>query len=216
MKEKNEIDKETEELDSNEGLSYTAILLELWSWVYSIGLAVTAVLLIKNLLFSMTFVSQKSMYPTLNDWNALIINRLDQVRGVPLERGDIVVFEAPQKIVSTVAQYPETSGLDTFKKLFWKTLYIKRVIGLPGDQVTMEDRILYINGKPQEEDYVNPDSPYTAGDFSILVPEGHIFCLGDNRGHSWDSEEFGVIPIERVEGTANFRIFPFNQFGNID
>jgi signal peptidase I len=90
------------------------------------------------------------------------------------------------------------------------------VIGVAGDQITMEDRVLFINGEPQEEIYVNPDSPYTRGDFDILVPEGYVFCLGDNRGNSWDSEEFGVVPVGRVEGTANFRIFPFNNFGTID
>ena len=205
-------EKELEE----EGLTYKKALLEIWSWVYSIGLAVIAVLIIKNVFFSTTFVRQQSMYPTLTDWNVLVINRLNQVRGVPLKRGDIVVFEAPQRVAGTVAQYPEETKLDSFRKLFWKTLYVKRVIGVAGDQITMEDRVLYINGEPQEEIYVNPDSPYTRGDFDILVPEGYVFCLGDNRGNSWDSEEFGVIPVERVEGTANFRIFPFNNFGTID
>ncbi|MBE5812270.1 MAG: signal peptidase I [Clostridiales bacterium] len=204
-----------EEIKAEE-FSYKKILLEIWSWVWSIGLAVIAVLLIKNLLFSTTFVRQQSMYPTLTDWNALIINRIGQVRGVPLKRGDIVVFEAPQRTVGKYAQYPEDSALDSFRKLFWKTLYVKRVIGIAGDQVTVEDGVLYINGVPQDEPYVNPDSPYTTHDFSILVPEGYVFCLGDNRGHSWDSEDFGVIPLEKVEGTANFRIFPFNNFGTID
>lgn len=200
-----------------EGFTYKKVALEIWSWVYSIGLAVIAVLLIKNLLFSTTFVRQTSMYPTLKDWDTLIINRFDQVvRKVPLKRGDIVVFEAPIKARGTVAQYSEDSALDTLKKLFWKTLYVKRVIGVAGDQITMDDGILYINGEAQEESYVNPDNPYTTGNFSILVPEGHIFCLGDNRGASWDSEEFGAIPLEKVEGSANFRIFPFNKIGTID
>ena len=207
---------EKEEIQTEEGLTYKKALLEIWSWVYSIGLAVIAVLLIKNLLFSTTFVRQQSMYPTLTDWNALVINRLNQVRGVPLKRGDIVVFEAPERVAGTVAQYPEETKLDSFRKLFWKTLYVKRVIGVAGDQITMEDRVLYINGEPQEETYVNPDSPYTRGDFDILVPEGYVFCLGDNRGNGWDSEEFGVVPVDRVEGTANFRIFLFNNFGTID
>ena len=200
----------------NDDWSYKAILLEVLSWVWSIGLAVIAVLFIKNVLFSMTFVRQSSMYPTLKDWDALIINRLEQVRGVPLERGDIVVFEAPERAMGTIAQYSENSAIDTFRKLFWKTLYVKRVIGVAGDQITIEDGVLYINGEAQEEPYVNPLKPYTTGDISIVVPEGHVFCLGDNRGASWDSEEFGAIPLEKVEGTANFRIFPFDRFGNID
>lgn len=206
---------DNEELKKEE-FSYNKILKEVWSWVYTILFAVIGVLLIKNLLFSTTFVRQTSMYPTLQDWDALIINRFNQVRGVPLKRGDIVVFEAPERVYSTVAQYPEETSLDKFRKLFWKTQYVKRVIGVAGDQITIENRVLYINGERQEELYVNPDKPYTNGDISILVPEGHVFCLGDNRGASWDSEEFGVIPIERVEGTANFRLFPFNKLGTVE
>lgn len=199
-----------------EELTYTGILKEIWSWVWSLGLAVIAVLLIKNFLFSTTFVRQQSMYPTLTDWDMLIINRLEHVRGVPLKRGDIVVFEAPIKAYGTVAQYPEETAMDSFWKLFKKTLYVKRVIGVAGDQVTIEKGVLYINGEAQEEAYVNPASSRTHGDVSVLVPEGYVFCLGDNRGNSWDCEEFGVVPLERVEGSANFRMFPFNKIGTID
>ena len=66
--------EEKEEL-KNEGWSYKKILLEIWSWVYTLGFALIAVLLVKNLLFSMTTVRQLSMYPTIQEWNMLIINR---------------------------------------------------------------------------------------------------------------------------------------------
>ena len=128
---------EKEEL-KNEGWSYKKILLEIWSWVYSILFAVVAVLLIKNLLFSTTIVKKESMYPTLKENNMLVINRLNQVRGVPLERGEIVVFEAPEGLAGdNIAYYSENSAWDTFRKLFVKTLYVKRVIAVPGDQITI-------------------------------------------------------------------------------
>ena len=211
--------EEKKEEMKKEGWSYKKILLEIWSWVYTIGGALIAVLLIKNLLFSVTTVRQLSMYPTIQEWNMLIINRLDQVRGVPLERGDIVVFEAPEGLAGdNKAYYPENSALDTFRKLFWKTLYVKRVIAVAGDQVTIEKGIVYVNGERQNEQYVNPvNSRITENKITtMVVPEGYIFCLGDNRGKSYDCADFGVIPIEKVEGTANFRIFPFTKFGNID
>ena len=205
-----------EENEKNEGWSYKAILLEIWSWVYSIGLALIAVLLVKNLLFSVTTVKPLSMYPTIQEYNMLIINRLDQVRGVPLEKGDIVVFEAPEKVASQYAVYKENSALDSFRKLFWKTLYVKRVIAVPGDQITIEKGVVYVNGERQNEEYVNPEAPNNGANLSVLVPEGYVFCMGDNRGNSWDSRNFGLIPVEKIEGTANFRIFPFTKFGNID
>lgn len=207
--------EEKEEIKNEEGF-YKKILLEIWSWVYTLLFALIAVLLIKNFLFSGTIVRMQSMYPTLKEYNMLIINRFDQVTGVPLERGDIVVFEEPQRSMGTIAQYPEDSAMDTFRKLFWKRLYVKRVIGVAGDQVTIEDGVLYINGEPQEEPYVNPKNDNNGGDLSILVPDGYVFCAGDNRGSSWDSRSFGVVPVEKVEGTANFRIFPFSNFGTID
>ena len=112
---------EKEQVES--GFSYKKILLEIWSWVYSIGIAVIVVLLVKNILFSTTIVKKESMYPTLKENNMLIINRLNQVRGIPLQRGDIVVFEAPDVISAdtTIAKYSENSAWDTFRKLFVKT-----------------------------------------------------------------------------------------------
>lgn len=206
-----------EELEKEE-LTYTGILKEIWSWVWSIGLAVIAVLLIKNLLFSTTIVKKESMYPTLKENNMLVINRLNQVRDVPLQRGDIVVFEAPDVISanSTTAQYTENSAWDTFRKLFVKTLYVKRVIAVAGDQITIEKGVVYINGEAQEEVYVNPENSRNGSGISMVVPEGYVFCMGDNRGASYDSRNFGAIPLEKVEGSANFRIFPFNKIGTID
>lgn len=200
-----------------EGLTYKKVLLEIWSWVYSITFAVVVVLLIKNLLFSTTIVKKESMYPTLKENNMLLINRLNQVRGVPLQRGDIVVFEAPEGISGdNIAYYSENSALDKFRKLFVKTLYVKRVIAVAGDQITIEKGIVYVNGEAQEEAYVNPENSRNGSGISMVVPEGYIFCMGDNRGASYDSRNFGVVPLEKVEGSANFRIFPFTQFGNVD
>ena len=207
---------EKEEL-KNEGWSYKKILLEIWSWVYSILFAVVAVLLIKNLLFSTTIVKKESMYPTLKENNMLVINRLNQVRGVPLERGEIVVFEAPEGLAGdNIAYYSENSAWDTFRKLFVKTLYVKRVIAVPGDQITIERGVVYINGEAQDEPYVNPDNDRNGTGISLVVPEGYIFCMGDNRGASYDSRNFGLVPLEKVEGSANFRVFPFNKIGTVD
>ena len=207
---------EKEELNNGE-FSYKKLLLEIWSWVYSILFAVVAVLLIKNLLFSATIVKKESMYPTLKENNMLIINRLNQVRGVPLERGDIVVFEAPEGLSGdNIAYYSENSIGDTIRKLFVKTLYVKRVIAVPGDQITIEKGVVYINGEAQEEPYVNPDNDRNGSGISLVVPDGYIFCMGDNRGASYDSRNFGLVPLEKVEGSANFRVFPFNKIGTVD
>lgn len=206
--------EEKEEI-KNEGWSYKKILLEIWGWIYCIGLALIAVLLIKNFLFSMTTVRQTSMYPTIKEWDMLIINRLNQVRGVPLKRGEVVVFEAPDGAGGdNIAYYADESSWNALK--FFSTLYVKRVIAIAGDQVTIEDGVLYINGERQDEEYVNPENSNNRKDLSLVVPEGYVFCMGDNRGSSKDCRNFGVIPLEKVVGTANFRILPLNKIGNVD
>jgi len=197
---------------------------EILDWVYCITLAVVITLLIKNLFFSTTIVRQESMYPTLTDGSILLINRLAQVTGEPLETGDIVVLEAPLEVVtnndefSEYATYTEDNLWQKFLKLFKKTLYIKRVVGVPGDRLVIDGREVSLNGEILEEDYINPERyPNNINDqIDIEIPEGYVFCMGDNRDRSKDSRAFGLIPINKIEGKATFRIFPFDKFGNID
>ena len=200
------------------------ILGEILDWVYCIALAVVITLLIKNLFFSTTIVRQESMYPTLTDGSILLINRLAQVIGEPLETGDIVVLEAPVDVItnsnetSEYATYTEDNLWEKFLKLFKKTLYIKRVIGVPGDRLVVDGREVSINGEILDEYYINPERyPNNINDqIDIEIPEGYVFCMGDNRDRSKDSRSFGLIPINKVEGKATFRLFPFDKFGNID
>ena len=196
------------------------VIAEILDWVYCIVLAVVITLLIKNLVFSTTIVRKESMVPTLQDGNVLVVNRLAQVTKQPLERGDIVVIEAPlaAKTNSDFAYYKEDSFLEKVGKLFRKTLYIKRVIGLPGEHLVIDGDDIYINGELIEEDYTNPDREKVPPDYDqeIEIPEGYVFCVGDNRDRSLDSRALGLIPINKVEGKTSFRLFPFDKFGNIE
>lgn len=196
------------------------ILGEVLDWVYCIALAVVITLLIKNLFFSTTIVRQESMVPTLADGDILFINRFAQVTGTPLETGDIVVLEAPLDTLSDseFATYSEDSLWTKFLKLFKKTLYIKRVVGTAGDRLVIDGDEVSINGEILDEYYINPDRyPNDINDdIDIEIPEGYVFCMGDNRDRSKDSRTFGLIPVNKVEGKATFRFFPFDKFGNID
>lgn len=196
------------------------ILGEILDWVYCIALAVVITLLIKNLFFSTTIVRQESMVPTLSDGDILFINRFAQVTGTPLETGDIVVLEAPLDVVSDseFATYSEDNLWTKFLKLFKKTLYIKRVVGTAGDRLIIDGDEVSINGEILDEYYINPDRYLNDinDDIDIEIPEGYVFCMGDNRDRSKDSRTFGLIPVNKVEGKATFRFFPFDKFGNID
>lgn len=90
-----------------------------------------------------------------------------------------------------------------------ENLWVKRVIGLPGDKLEYEDGNLIRNGEILEEDYVKGEM--RSGFQSIEVPEGHIYVMGDNRNSSSDSRTVGPIPIENIQGRVILRLFPFDK-----
>ena len=117
------------------------------------------------------------------------------------DRGDIIVFKSD-------LPNEEQGG---------KKLLIKRVIGLPGDQLSIVDNQLYINGEIYKEDYLKDgytpafEIPPEGGTYT--VPEGTYFCMGDNRAGSVDSryKEVGVVSKEAIKGKVIVRLFPFNK-----
>ena len=89
-------------------------------------------------------------------------------------------------------------------------LIIKRVIGLPGELVEYKNNKLYINGKKVNDKYASKETE----DFSILVPKGEYFVLGDNRTNSLDSRVFGTFSKDKILGKTSMTLFPFNRWGN--
>ncbi|MGD2157977.1 MAG: signal peptidase I [Anaerolineales bacterium] len=135
-------------------------------------------------------VDGSSMEPTLHSGEFVIVNKLAYDFGSP-DHGDVVVFHFPRD--------PDQE-------------YIKRVIGLSGDQIRIEDGNLYVNGNLWEEDYIAA-SPAYRGDWS--VPQGQLFVLGDNRNNSSDSHNWGSVPMENVIGKAFFVYWPPTDWGVI-
>lgn len=202
-------------------------------WIECILIAVVLALLIRYYVGTPTVVQQESMYPTLKQNDRLILNRIPRTTKKTPNRGDIITFEAP----SITYISPENADLENpvaiynneptniFSKfsyyvLEWgKTSYIKRVIGLQGDHVKIENGKVYINGEELDESAYLKDSVVTdgyGGVFTdIVVPEGYIFAMGDNRSKSADCRRFGCIPIEKIEGKVSIRFWPLNGFGTI-
>lgn len=148
-------------------------------------------------------VEGASMEPTLQDGDRLLLNKVGDV-----DRFDVIVFPSP----------------DDSEKQF-----IKRVIGLPGDEITFTDQTLFINGENIEEDYIDlsgvseSDLQSLNSNFSLAsiegveeVPEDAYFVLGDNRVNSKDSRSFGFIDKDEVTGKTSLRIWPLDRFGFID
>ena len=204
-----------------------AIMKEVLEWIYCIAIAVVLALLIRYFIGTPTIVRQKSMFPTLKEGQRLILNRMVKTFNQELERGDIITFEAPIRGSSSIgikASYEEEPS-GWFNRFTYyvleinKTSYIKRVIGLPGDKILIENGKVYLNGEELDENYLQEGvetqtkNPYMT-DFT--VPEGYIFAMGDNRTNSTDCREFGCIPIEKVESKVWIRFWPLNLFGKVD
>lgn len=163
---------------------------------------VIAVILAAIVLFFIrpTIVRQSSMENTLHDGDYMIMYK-QAYRSHEPERGDIIIFQS-----SLVNE--ETGGVK---------LLIKRVIGLPGDEISIIDDQLYINGEAYEEDYLKdgytPAFEIPAEGETFTVPEGEYFCMGDNRVGSIDSRrsEVGCVTKPQIKGKVVIRLFPFNK-----
>ena len=201
-------------------------------WIYCIIIAVVIAILIKYFVGTPTIVKQTSMWPTLEQNDRLILNRLPRTFGKMPERGDIITFEAPsnnatgltaEEIDNPIAKYdnePTTWwGKFTYHVLeIGKESYIKRVIALPGEHIEIKDGKVYINGEELDEPYLTDDviTEPTGVLNDFIVPENTVFAMGDNREGSKDCRAFGCIPLERIESKVVIRFWPLNKFGKVE
>ena len=207
-------------------------LREILEWTACIIIAVILALIVRYYIGTPTIVQHPSMTPTLLSGDRLFLNRLDIKLGKEIEKGDIITFEAPSKtFVSAyqikdnnyIAEYNnEVKGLInnfTYYVLeLNKTSYIKRVIAVSGEHIKIEDGIVYINGEVYEEPYLPEGTKTPDGNgffLDLVVPEGTVFVMGDNRGNSTDSRCFGCIPIDKIESKVLIRFWPLDKFGKI-
>ena len=156
------------------------------------------IVLIATQFYEPTRVFGVSMQPSFQENDYLIISRL-AYRNTEPKRGDVVVFQSSLK---------DKNGKDE--------LLIKRVIGLPGENLVIQDGRVLVDGEVLQEPYLGDD--YTDGEVDIDVPEGSYFCMGDNRSRSTDSRDssVGLVGKELITGKVVFRIFPFNTVGKIE
>ncbi len=200
---------------------------EILEWGFALLIAIVIALLIRFFIFTPTLVKQTSMYPTLKEGERLYLSRMIRNFDELPQRGDILTFEMPDACPADdsvpVAYYNTHNGVvDNFVRYFLeigKRSYIKRVIALPGEHVKIAEGKVYINGELLEEPYLVEGvetTPMGGKYYDLVVPEGTIFLMGDNRTGSSDCREFGCIPLEKIEGKVLFRIWPLTAFGAID
>ncbi len=141
-------------------------------------------------------IPSESMVPTLEIGDLILANKFVYHLTEP-KRGDMVVFESVE------------GGDD-------ETL-IKRVVGVAGDEIQVQNGTLYVNDEAQEEPYLNRRQGPSSSSFGpTTVPRGRIFMMGDNRDNSGDSRIFGPVPLENVRGEAFLRFWPVSKLGPLE
>lgn len=187
---------------------------EILEWIVYILSAVIIASLLQSQLYALTTVHQSSMQNTLFEGHMLIMDKLSYQFSEP-KRGDIIVF----------LKNEDTKGFLKRYQVFFKDVQlrfhddyrtnrlIKRVIALAGDKVDIRDGLVYINDDLLDEPYVKGMTPKMTLEYPLVVPEGYVFVMGDNRQNSLDSRDFGPIELNSVEGKAVFRIYPFSKIG---
>lgn len=170
------------------------------SWMKAALIAIGITMVLKNFLFLPVAIEGSSMIPTFQPNDHIIVKTIHQV-----ERFDVIVFR------------------DSSNKSV-----VKRVIGLPGDNVSYQNDQLYINQEPVEEafllnEYVRSAGEVWTSDFSLeeltgvsAVPEGHYFVLGDNRRLSYDSRYYGPVPAEAIVGEALMVYYPIERVSKVN
>lgn len=215
--------EENEEIETKE----TKVFKEVVEWCICIFLALGIALVTRYYIMTPTVLKQKSMYPTLQENQRLMISRIKRISKSKYEVGDLITFEAPETpkqltdidLSNPVATYNyEPEGL--MSKLVYyvlelnKTSYIKRIIGVEGDRIQIKDGKVYVNGEALQEEYLQEGVETQAVIYNdIVVPEGYVYVMGDNRSESMDSRLFGCIPLEKVEGKVILRYWPISTFG---
>ena len=158
--------------------------------------ALIAALVIKTFLFQAFFIPSPSMTPTLLIGDRVLVNKVSYDFG-DISHGDVIVFTRPVRA--------PMSDVDEF---------IKRVVGLPGDELEAIDGFVYVNGERLHEPYLEASTPTTNLPFTI-VPDGHVFVMGDNRTNSTDSRIFGSVDQDLIVGKAFLLVWPVTNIGGL-
>jgi signal peptidase I len=177
--------------ESAQSASRSLPVVAVWVRDLLASLAISAFIII--FLYQPVKVEGTSMMPGLEDQERIFVNKF-VYRWEPIQRGDIIVFRYPR---------------DTSKS------YIKRVVGVAGDHIRIEDGQVFVNGEALDEDYVPSEYADARSYPEIVVPRNSYFVLGDHRTMSNDSRDFGPVNERYIYGKAVFGYWPMEKLGRL-
>ena len=163
-------------------------------------------------------IPSSSMEPTLTIGQRVLVNRIGTHFSDP-HVGEVVVFHPPrgadQNVSSCRIAPAPGSPCDLPITQSSSTNFIKRVVGVPGDRIAIDNGHVIRNGRPESDGYIRPCSGGSACTFSkpITIPPGYYFMMGDNRGESFDSRFWGPIPLKWIVGGAFATYWPPSRIG---
>lgn len=198
--------------------------------IFSIIVALFVVFILKTFIGMPTTITGTSMFPTLASGEKVFLSTWSATFNKTPKRGDCITFDAPSVDLIDVSNSSKPVAIYKDTKSLWekfiyyglgmtKSSYVKRVIGIPGDHVEIKEGSVYVNGEKLKDEYVSQaittDMAHGGNCSDVIVPEGHVYVLGDNRISSADSRRFGCIPIDKIEGKIWFRWWPISRFGKV-
>lgn len=192
------------------------VIREIRGWIISIVGAFFIAMLVNTKVFAMAQVQQSSMENTLFSNERLILDKLSY-NFVEPKKGDIIVFLENEKKGNILDETLRTidNMASILKNSDDSNLLVKRVIGVPGDEIDIKNGYVYVNGEKLEEQYVKGETISGVFKLPTKIGDNKLFVLGDNRVVSKDSRKFGLIDFKQVEGKAIYRVYPINHIGKI-
>lgn len=181
------------------------------SWLKQILLVIAATIFVSILVIQTYDINDVSMQPTFDpQGNRVLVFLTPYVFGASPDHGDIIIVDSRVDRERTfIDRINDSPVISIVRREVNEHLWVKRVVGLPGDKVEYNNGRVYRNGEVLEEDYVMNEM--NKGFAPVIVPEGHVYVMGDNRNRSSDSRQIGPIPLSNVQGRVILRFLPLNK-----
>lgn len=176
--------------------------IEILDWVKSLLIAILIGFLLTAFVIQRNEVSGNSMYSTLHNGDQVLVEKISKL-WQPFQKNEIVTIQG-QDIPYLHGELQEA--------------LVKRIVGVPGDEIQIKNGQVYINGVLQQENYISKDQltePLNPIFSHIKLKEDEYYVLGDNRTRSRDSRDFGPVPKRAIMGVVWVRIYPFDRFGTV-